>query len=75
MYFQRFFGTVRQAGGANDHLATPTFLQLYKILSVYSVLKPPKTGNCIVGTTESTQSLITLDSLKTMYQTPEKNLY
>jgi len=69
---ERFFGTVRQAGGANDHLATPTFLQLYKILSVYSVLKPPKTGNCIVGTTESTQSLITLDSLKTIYQNPEK---
>ena len=33
-------------GGTNDHPSTPTFLQIYKILSVFSILKPPKLGNC-----------------------------
>jgi len=34
--------------GPNDHPTTPTFLQLYRMLSVYAVIKPPKTGNCTV---------------------------
>ena len=33
-------------GGTNDYPCTPTFLQIYKILSVLSILKPPKLGNC-----------------------------
>lgn len=37
------------AGGQNDHPATGTFLQLYKLLSMYSALKPPKYGNCTVS--------------------------
>jgi len=36
----------RQATGPNDHPTTPTFLQVYKMLSIYSILKPSKTGNC-----------------------------
>lgn len=36
----------RQATGPNEHPSTPTFLQVYKMLSIYSLLKPPKTGNC-----------------------------
>lgn len=36
----------RQATGPNKLPNTPTFLQVYKIISVYSLLKPPKTGNC-----------------------------
>lgn len=36
----------RQATGPNEHPSTPTFLQVYKMLSVYSILRPPKTGNC-----------------------------
>jgi len=36
----------RQATGPNEHPNTPTFLQVYKMISVYSLLKPPKTGNC-----------------------------
>jgi len=31
-----------------NHPSTPTFLQLYRMLSVYSVIKPPKTGNCTI---------------------------
>lgn len=43
---ERFFGIIRQAGGQNEHPTMPTFLQLYNMLSVYSLLKPPKFGNC-----------------------------
>lgn len=45
-YFQRFFGSIRQAGCQNDHPTLPTFLQLYHLLSVYKILRPPKFGNC-----------------------------
>ncbi|CAI6343939.1 unnamed protein product [Macrosiphum euphorbiae] len=50
---EKFFGIIRQAAGPNDHPTTPTFLHLYKILSVYSVLKPPKYGNCTVVNSDS----------------------
>jgi len=46
--FQKFFGIIRQVAGPNDHPSTPTFLQLYRMLSVYSLVKPPKTGNCTI---------------------------
>lgn len=45
---QQFFGIIRQAGGPNDHPTLPSFLQLYKLLSVYKLIKPPKFGNCTV---------------------------
>lgn len=51
--FQKFFGIIRQSAGPNDHPTTPTFLHLYKILSIYSVLKPPKHGNCTVTNTDA----------------------
>jgi len=40
---------VRQTAGPNDHPATPTFLQLYRLLSVYSLVKAPKSGNCTLS--------------------------
>lgn len=43
---ERFFGKTRQAACANDHPDMPTFPQIYRMLSVYSLLKPPKFGNC-----------------------------
>lgn len=45
---ERFFGKARQAGCENDHPDMPSFLQVYQILTVYSLLKPPKLGNCEV---------------------------
>lgn len=47
---QKFFGIIKQSYGPSDHPTTPTLLHLYKILSIYSVLKPPKHGNCTVTT-------------------------
>lgn len=55
IFFQKFFGIIRQSCGPNDHPTTPTFLHLYKILSVYSVLKPPKYGNCSITSTDTPQ--------------------
>jgi len=46
--FQKFFGIIRQTAGPSDHPSTPTFLQLYRMLSVYSIIKPPKSGNCSI---------------------------
>ncbi|KAJ3640483.1 hypothetical protein Zmor_003777 [Zophobas morio] len=65
---EEFFGTIRLAGGQNDHPATPTFLQLYKLLSVYSLLKPPKYGNCSVTEDKAPITLLTLEDIRTAYQ-------
>ncbi|XP_051163849.1 uncharacterized protein LOC127283184 [Leptopilina boulardi] len=64
---ERFFGTVRLAGGTNDHPGTPTFLQIYKILSFYSILKPPKTGNCSLPET-SNKPLMKMSELKEIFK-------
>jgi len=53
---------VRLATGPNEHPTAPTFLQVYKLLSISSILKPPKTGNCQI--LDSTTPKITLDDLK-----------
>lgn len=68
---QRFFGCVRQAGGSNDHPATPTFLQIYKILCFYSILSPPKYGNCIVEK-EAKLPLISFNEIKSLYKKQTK---
>ncbi|XP_036146648.1 uncharacterized protein LOC118646884 [Monomorium pharaonis] len=63
---EKFFGTIRQCAGCNDHPNCPTFLQLYKLLSVYSVIKPPKYGNCTVSS-DSRPTLISIDEIKAIY--------
>lgn len=45
---ERFFGKIRLAESQNDHPFMPTFLQLYNTMCIYSLLKPPKFGNCCV---------------------------
>lgn len=70
---QRFFGTVRMASGANDHPATPTFLQVYKLLSVYSIIKPPKYGNCSINIMDPGSNLIRLSDIKSIYHNDKKS--
>lgn len=65
--FQKFFGTIRQAAGCNDHPSCPTFLQLYKLLSLYNVIRPPKYGNCTVSDVTLPSIVITLDDIKEAY--------
>ncbi|CAI6359121.1 unnamed protein product [Macrosiphum euphorbiae] len=64
-----FFGSVRQATGPNDHPSTPTFLQVYKILSAYSILKPPKSGNCTI--LETATPKISLNDIKEVFNANE----
>ncbi|XP_077535872.1 uncharacterized protein LOC144148165 [Haemaphysalis longicornis] len=62
-----FFGIIRQAGGQNEHPTFPTFLQLYRMLSLYSLLKPPQFGNCTAA--ESSQSaFVTLADIRGIYK-------
>lgn len=70
-FFQKFFGTIRQAAGCNDHPNCPTFLQLYKLLSVYSIIKPPKFGNCTVTEQSKQHIFVSLHNLKTAEQKSE----
>lgn len=63
------------AGGTNDHPTTPTFLQLYKILSAYSLLKPPKLGNCTPLNTDPPQPLISISKLKELYKSNRKSSF
>lgn len=57
---------MRQSARPNDHPTTPTFLHLYKILSVYLVLKPPKQGNCTV--TEVDVPKVSLADLREIFE-------
>ena len=68
---KNYFGTIREASGSNDHPATPTFIQLYKLLSVYGILKPPKRGNCSIDFTESPELVISVTDIKKCFQKPE----
>lgn len=62
-----FFGIIRQAGGQNEHPTFPTFLQLYRMLSLYSLLRPPQFGNCTAA--ESSQSaFVTLADIRGIYK-------
>lgn len=42
-----------------------TFLQLYKLLSVYSIIKSPKSGNCTI--LDSTQPNISMNDIKKVF--------
>lgn len=55
------------ASGANDHPSSATFLQVYKLLSAYSILKPPKYGNCTVETDTISENLIKISDIKSIY--------
>jgi hypothetical protein len=48
IYFRDFLTLVLQAGGANDHPTFTNFLQLYRMLLTYNLLKPPQFSNCSV---------------------------
>jgi len=55
------------ASSANDHPSTPTFLQVYKQLSVYATLKPPKYGNCTVDNNMPQTNLKTNSDITNCY--------
>lgn len=71
MFHQRFFGTVRHTAGSNDHPGTPTFLQIYKILSIFSVIKPPRYGNCTLLHAKY-ETAVTISDIKDLYYDPDQ---
>ncbi|KAH6945673.1 hypothetical protein HPB50_009587 [Hyalomma asiaticum] len=62
-----FFGIIRQVGGQNEHPTFPTFLQLYRMLSLYSLLKPPRFGNC-VAPEKGQSAFITLADFREIFK-------
>ncbi|KAF0756832.1 Uncharacterized protein FWK35_00005273 [Aphis craccivora] len=57
---------IQMESGANDNPTTPTFLQVYKLLSEYSIIKPPKYGNCSINIMDPGSNLIRLSDIKTL---------
>lgn len=42
-------------------------MQLYKLLSIYSLLKPPKFGNCTIEPSDDAKPLITISEIKQIF--------
>lgn len=42
---ERFFGMMRSACGSNDHPDSRLFIQMFRLISTYSLVKPPKGSN------------------------------
>lgn len=59
--FQRFFGLVRQSCGGNSHPEPRVFAQLFRLLSVYSLVKPIRGSNITGG--EMVTTLLNLEDL------------
>lgn len=73
---ERFFGTIRQAGVQNDHPTMTTFLQLYRLLSVQKLIKPPKYSNCEITKGEE-KPCLTVEDIKSIFtssETPEAKI-
>lgn len=58
---EKFFGIIRQVGGQNDHPSMPMFLQLYNMLRIYSLVKPPKFITCRIEHSDNTSMLSLAD--------------
>lgn len=58
---------IRQVGRDNDHPSLPTFLQLYRLLSIYKLIKPPKFGNCTPDDLKDNRPPINMDDLKNIF--------
>lgn len=49
LFFQRLFGMIRNACGSNSHPDPLKFSQMYRLLSVYSLVQPPRGSNITGG--------------------------
>ncbi|KAK3929285.1 Transposable element P transposase [Frankliniella fusca] len=59
---ERFFGLVRQSCGGNTHPEPRVFAQLFRLLSIYSLIKPCRGSNITGG--EMVKTLFNLEDLK-----------
>ncbi|XP_067128880.1 uncharacterized protein [Centruroides vittatus] len=68
---KRFFGMIRQGSGSNSHPTTVQFLYLYRLMTVYSLVRPPKRASI---QTDPGSSLITLKNLLQSHKKPFKEV-
>ncbi|KAK3920713.1 Transposable element P transposase [Frankliniella fusca] len=59
---ERFFGLVRQSCGGNTHPEPRVFAQLFRLLSIYSLVKPCRGSNITGG--EMVTTLFNLEDMK-----------
>ena len=62
LLLQRIFGLVRQSCAANTHPEPRVFAQLFRLMSIYSLVKPLKGSNITGG--EMLTTLLSLNDLK-----------
>ncbi|KAL5239084.1 hypothetical protein ACI65C_006494 [Semiaphis heraclei] len=58
---ERFFGMMRSACGSNDHPDSVLYIQMFRLISTYSLVKPPKGSNVSGG--EMLETLMTLEDV------------
>lgn len=69
---QHFFGTVRQAIGPNGHPDYETAAKVFNLLSLYKLLRPPKTGNCKVSVDNGRDFGITMQEFQICFPKVQK---
>lgn len=71
--FQRFFGIIRNACGSNTHPDPLHFAQMYRLLSVYSLVQPPRGSNITGG--DILHTLINKNDAKNIQSDQQSSLY
>ncbi|XP_033217395.1 uncharacterized protein LOC117173112 [Belonocnema kinseyi] len=61
LHWKRFFGLMRESCGANDHRDSSLFIQMFRLASTYSLLKPPEGCNVTKG--ETMDALLKLNDI------------
>lgn len=61
---------MRNCCGSNDHPDSQLFIQIYRLISMYSLVKPPK--GCNVSTGELMNALINLKDIKDIKDIKER---
>lgn len=67
---QRFFGLMRGVCGSNDHPDSALFIQMFRLISTYSLVKPPR--GCNITSGEVMDALVTLKDITNEDKTQEK---
>ncbi|KAL6960124.1 hypothetical protein U1Q18_048514 [Sarracenia purpurea var. burkii] len=57
--YKHFFGLVRASGGTNDHPDAVIFIYIFRLLCVYSLVRPPKGSN--IGNENVIKNLLQCD--------------
>jgi len=57
----RFFGMIRSVCGSNDHPDAILFIQMFRLLTIYSLVKPPRGSNISGG--EMLKTLLNIEDI------------